>query len=377
VRILVHTLYFPPEVGGLESHVHFLCKGLVERGHTVRVVTSRSVPGVPTYEETGGIEVWRTWFPARNPAGWAAHSLASMGRTLALAKESDLFHAQAFSSVLPGALARARAGIPMVATLHTSHFLRRASRPLWRPFLSRMVKTPDYTLASSEEIARVAEALAPGLSVEAVTNGVDPGFFRRVPPTLPPSEVPRILVPRRLFEKNGVEYFIRSLPLILAEVEVEAVLVGDGPERQRLEELTRSLRLEDRVEFVGKVSHEEMPGLLSSGCLAVIPSLVEATSVAALEAMACELPVAASSVGGLPEIVDGSVGALFQPANPEELAQTVVKLLLDPHLAGKGAEARRRVVEQWSNERLVDRHLEIYEALLGGRAKEEWWPTEA
>jgi glycosyltransferase involved in cell wall biosynthesis len=93
--------------------------------------------------------------------------------------------------------------------------------------------------------------------------------------------------------------------------------------------------------------------------------------------MACELPVAASSVGGLPEIVDGSVGALFQPANPEELAQTVVKLLLDPHLAGKGAEARRRVVEQWSNERLVDRHLEIYEALLGGRAKEEWWPTEA
>jgi glycosyltransferase involved in cell wall biosynthesis len=109
-----------------------------------------------------------------------------------------------------------------------------------------------------------------------------------------------------------------------------------------------------------------MPGLLSSAEVAIFPSLMEATSVAALESMACELPVAASRVGGLPEIVDDDVGALFAPADPENLGAAVVRLLEDPDLATRGQRARRRVVERWSNERWVDRHLEIYGELTGG-----------
>jgi glycosyltransferase involved in cell wall biosynthesis len=164
-----------------------------------------------------------------------------------------------------------------------------------------------------------------------------------------------------------VEFFIRALPLILEDAEVDAILIGDGPERGRLESLSESLGVAKRVSFLGKRAHREMPGLLCSGSLAVIPSLVEATSVAALEAMACGLPVAASHVGGLPEIVDGSVGGLFAPGDPEDLARVVTSLLDDPRLAEKGAEARRRVQADWSNERLAERHLEIYEGLLQGR----------
>ena len=100
---------------------------------------------------------------------------------------------------------------------------------------------------------------------------------------------------------------------------VEAVIVGDGPERDNLETLAASLELGRRVEFLGARRHDEMPGLLSSAELAVFPSLIEATSVAALEAMACELPVAASNVGGLPEIVDSDVGGLFEAGNPTHL----------------------------------------------------------
>jgi glycosyltransferase involved in cell wall biosynthesis len=92
---------------------------------------------------------------------------------------------------------------------------------------------------------------------------------------------------------------------------------------------------------------------------------MEATSVAALEAMACELPVAASRVGGLPEIVDADVGALFEPADPGSLAGAVVTLLQDPALHERGRRARARVVERWSNDRLVERHLEIYRELTG------------
>jgi glycosyltransferase involved in cell wall biosynthesis len=112
-----------------------------------------------------------------------------------------------------------------------------------------------------------------------------------------------------------------------------------------------------------------MPGLLSSGDLAIFPSLMEATSVAALEAMSCGLPVAASRVGGLPEIVDERVGGLFEPANPKALADVVIGLIESGRLEELGRQGRRRVVDHWSNDRLAERHLEIYRSLLERRGR--------
>jgi glycosyltransferase involved in cell wall biosynthesis len=364
VRVLLHCVYFPPEVGGLESHVYYLARGLVEREHEVNVVTSRSLPHVPVYEEMDGIRVWRTWFPGRTPLGWVAHAFGSCGRTRSLARDAEVIHAQAFPSVVPCAWARRGSNTPLVATFHTSHFLTRARRAGWSRILGSLVRLPDYALASSEEIASVAEALSPGTTVEPLTNGVDTRFFRRVDGTMPVTERRRIVVPRRLFQKNGVEFMVRALPFVLEEVEVEVVFIGDGPERKRLEELAAELGVTSRVNFLGKRAHAEMPGLLSSAELAVIPSLMEATSVAALESMACGLPVAASRVGGLPQIVDDHVGALFEPGDPEGLATAVVGLLNREDLGELGRRARDRVQERWSNDRLVDRHLEIYAGLL-------------
>jgi glycosyltransferase involved in cell wall biosynthesis len=107
-----------------------------------------------------------------------------------------------------------------------------------------------------------------------------------------------------------------------------------------------------------------MPGILSSADAIVIPSLMEATSVAALEAMSCERPVAASDVGGLPEIVDRTTGTLFEPADPDSLAAAVVALLRRNDRAAMGRTARERVVRNWSLERLAKRHVEIYTGLL-------------
>jgi glycosyltransferase involved in cell wall biosynthesis len=367
--IVMHCVYFSPEVGGLESHVYHLCRALTRRGHRVDVVTSHSRPGLPAHERMDGIGVWRTVMPARNPLGWAAHAAGSVPRLGALARRADVVHAQAFQSVLPGMAVQRTLGIPLVATYHTSHFLKRAGSPFWRPVFRRMLQAADHNLAASVEIARVAEALAPGVRVEALTNGVDTDLFRPVPATLEPPPPPRrrIVVPRRLFEKNGVEYLVRALPLLARELDVEAVVVGDGPERERLETLRRELGLEDRLRFLGSRPHDAMPGLLASGELAVFPSLMEATSVAALECMACGVPVAASDVGGLPEIVDAEVGGLFRPADPHDLARVVAALLARADLPALGRRARERVVERWSNERLADRHLEIYRDVVGAR----------
>jgi glycosyltransferase involved in cell wall biosynthesis len=369
VNILMHCAYFPPEVGGLESHVYYLCRALAEAGHKVTMVTSLSQPGLPVREVMDGVEVRRSWMPSRNTVGWAAFGLASIPRMREAARTADVLHAQDIASVLPAMAAQGVRGAPLVTTYHTSHFLKRATSPFWSAAFRRFLEAADHNLAASGEIAAVGESLAPGVRVEPLTNGVETSFFRPVPASLPPPEGGRrrLVVPRRLFHKNGVEYFVRALPVIAAEVDVEAVLVGDGPERGKLETLAGELGVADRIRFLGKRAHAEMPGILCSAELAVFPSLMEATSVAALECMACGVPVAASDVGGLPEIVGDEVGGLFRPADPRDLARVVVALLQRSDLAARGAEARTRVVDRWSNARLAARHLEIYEDVIRRR----------
>ena len=221
MNILMHCVYFPPEVGGLESHVYYLCRSLVKSGHSVSVVTSRSLPEAPAHEVMEGIEVFRTWFPARNPAGWIAHALGSIPRTRRLAYRADVVHAQAFQSIPPCAWSMRGRDAAFVATLHTSHFLQRAEKPAWQGILRRTVRAPHYLFAASTQIADVAVGLAPQIRMEALTNGVETDLFRPVKPAIPGGARRRLIVPRRLFEKNGVEFFVRAMPLIAEQVDVE------------------------------------------------------------------------------------------------------------------------------------------------------------
>jgi glycosyltransferase involved in cell wall biosynthesis len=373
LRILQQCIYFPPEVGGLESHAFYLCRELVRMGHYVTMITSLSQPGLRARDCIDGVEIVRKWFPRkRSPAGWAAHTLATVPHFMRLARHADVLHAQTFASAIPGMRAKRKFGHPLVITLHTSHFLKLARKPAWRPVLRRIVKSADWLLAASGEIRDVALDLYPHPRAEALTNGVDTDMFLPRSQSVPAAGTgaggrARVIVPRRLFEKNGVEYFIRALPLIRRELDIDAVVVGDGPEREKLERLAGELNVRDMVTFMGSRPNHEMPALLANADVAVLPSLMEATSVAALEAMSCAVPVAASRVGGLPEIVDESVGALFEPADPQSLADTVIGLLRREDRAEAGRRARERVVQSWSVARLARRHEEIYETLLRER----------
>ncbi len=363
MKVLLQCPYYAPEVGGLESHVRDLSEGLARRSHKVTMLTSRSRPGLSAREEIAGVRVWRAWMPARTPTGWIAHVAATVPVHARLARDADILHAHTFASVLPALLNRSRHRRPLVVTLHTSHFLMRAEKTRWRPILRRLIRAADYLLATSEEIRDVALGIYPHPRAEAITNPVDTDRFS--PTDAPPdSGRLRIIVPRRLFPKNGVEYFVRAMPLIAQRLDAEAWVVGDGPERVRLTALAEELGVRDRIEFLGARPHDEMPELLRSAHLAVIPSLMEATSIAALEAMSSGLPVAASAVGGLPELIDDQVGALFQAGDPESMADTITTLLQRPGLRELGRIGRERVVAKWSLGRMLDRHEEIYRELL-------------
>jgi glycosyltransferase involved in cell wall biosynthesis len=233
--------------------------------------------------------------------------------------------------------------------------------------LRLLLQEADHVFAMSADLAELVERLAPVVPAESMTNAVDVSVFSRCSPCLQPAPGPRLVVPSRLQPVKGVEYFVRAMPEVAAALPgVEAVLVGDGPERKPLEELSARLGVAERIRFLGARPNAEMPAILSSATAAVIPSLMEATSIAALEAMACELPVAASRVGGLPEIVDESVGTLFGPGDPADLARRLVALLRRTDLGEVGRRGRDRVATRWSNDLLVERHLEVYRALRAG-----------
>ena len=371
MRILQQCIYFAPEYGGLESHVHDLTRGLAERGHDVRVVSSLSVPGSARRERLDGVDVVRTWFPGKHPAGWMAHTLASVPAYLPLAREADVLHAQTFASAPPGMLAKRLYGKPLVVSFHTSHFQRLAKKPHWRPGLRRIVASADWVITASRQLLDIVLDLHPHPRAESITNAVDTAVFR---PTAPRLEARpgrrRVLVPARLAEPKGVRWLIEALPLMRSELELDVMIVGEGPLRAELEGLARRLGVDDVVRFLGARPHAEMPGVYSSAEVICLPSLMEATSIAALEAMACERPVAASAVGGLLELVDEEVGTQVRPADPADLAARLTALLRRADLAEMGARARRRVEERWSLGRLVSRHEAIYDELLrerGGR----------
>ncbi len=364
MKIVMHCLYFPPEIGGLESHVFHLCKGLVETGCDVSIVTSFSQEGLLPEEEVEGIKIFRTWLPQKSAIGWATHAFCSMPCLIQLCKGADIVHGQSFQSVLPAYAAKTINEIPMVTSWHTSHFLKMATRPLWKPIFRSFLNSSHHNFTASIEIAEVAKRLAPDAIIEAIPNGVDTQLFKPNRSEKREDSPITLIVPRRLYEKNGVEFFIRAMPLIVQSLDVRALIVGDGPERAKLEELTLLLGMDSHVEFLGKREHSEMPLLLSSADLAIFPSLMEATSVAALEAMACGLPVVASNVGGLPELVQDDTGGLFRPRDSRSLAETVLSLVSTQNIVEMGTKARQRVTEQWSNQHLVNQHLDTYRSII-------------
>ena len=127
----------------------------------------------------------------------------------------------------------------------------------------------------------------------------------------------------------------------------------------------KELKISKIVRLLGSVPNEKMPGIIASADLIVIPSLMEATSIAALESMACGKAIAASRVGGLPEIVDENVGFLMEPGNPDDIAEKINAALKNVDLLKKkGEKARERVVKNWSANRLVKKHKKIFESII-------------
>ena len=313
MKILLRTEFYPPAVGGVASHVFALAHGLADRGHEVSVVAPRAECGQPRRLVSERLLVQTTPGLGESLPGAVGEMLLGTPTTVAAAGPAEVLHSQTVVAAPPLYLAACLRKKPHVITVHTARFLRLARSPVMRPILRLLFNSARHLFVVSPEIETAVRELVPGRSVTRLVNGVNTAIFS--PVTRHPRGTPLLVCPRRLVRRNGVLFLIRALPEVLRQVRVHIKIIGDGPERGRLEAEARRLGVDDAVRFAGVYPHDQIPRQLAKADVVVIPSLIETTSMAALEAMACGVPVAASRTGGLPEIVSDATGILFDPGN--------------------------------------------------------------
>ena len=157
---------------------------------------------------------------------------------------------------------------------------------------------------------------------------------------------------------------IKIFHAVVTKIPSKLILVGDGPDRSSCENLCRELQISDHVKFVGKQA--ELVELLSAADLFLMPSQSESFGLSALEAMACEVPVISSSVGGLPELVlHGETGYIAEIGDIDRMAKYAIDLLSNDVRHGLFAKAaRKRAIENFNIEKIVDLYERHYERIL-------------
>lgn len=185
--------------------------------------------------------------------------------------------------------------------------------------------------------------------------GVDTTIFYPTPKRN--KETITIGIIKTIDEKYGQIYLVKAFNILIKQLKslgfndtakkLRLEIVGDGPQRLAVQRLVAELRIEDCVTIYGQVSHSEVPNYLNKMDIACFPSTHESESygVAAVEASACGLPVVVSNIGGLPEVVeDGKTGFLCEPKNPNDLAEKLYELVINPELRQKMGKAGRDFV---------------------------------
>ena len=181
-------------------------------------------------------------------------------------------------------------------------------------------------------------------------------------------EPPASALVGRLAPQKGVRTLVEAARLLKTSG-VQVLLVGDGPQRSRLEQEIRRLAVGDVVHLFGFVPHERVPAVLTHADLLVLPSLYEELGTILLEAMWVGLPIVASRTGGIPDIIDdGVTGVLVEPGDPEVLARAIDRLLADSDLARRLGEAARGRARDYDWGVLAERVLAIYQEVLAGRS---------
>lgn len=382
-----------PTTGGSGIIATEIGRALSQRGHHVHFIC---------YERPGRLDPPRdriTFHRVPVPDYPLPHldayvlALASQLAAVGLAESLDLWHLHyaiphATSGYLAAQLLRESGRRPprIITTLHGTDVTQVGSDPALLPIHRFALRHSDGLTVPSEYLRQAVYSdlgLPPEVPIEVIANFVDseqyrpaePGQHRwsqlaqlldlKIAPEAGTQRAPRILIHSSNFRPlKRVDDVLRVFAGVQKELPAILLLVGDGPERPRIEALSRELGLTDRVFFLG-LQRDFLAALRHSEVF-LLPSTTEGFGLSALEALSCGIPVVGSRVGGIPEVVrDGHTGLLCPAGDVAAMTAAVLQLLTDPVRHEQMSQAARASVEaHWQKAPMISRYEDYYRRIL-------------
>jgi glycosyltransferase involved in cell wall biosynthesis len=381
-RLCIVTHTFLPHIGGIEKVVNEQSKRLIKRNFKPMVVTNRI--GTPKTYTVDGVSVecyesLNTGFRLGIP--YSIPTPTSLGTFLRNVNASDIVHAHGhpyLTSLIAAKLAK-RYDKPFVLTQHNT-FIQYDS------MFDNVERLNDLsvgkeTLKGADRIIAVSNATkeyvlslgAKPEKIKVIHNGVDVNHFRILPGKreemrakfgIPKNAAVAITV-RRLVYKNGIDTLIESANFAIKKnPNLFFLVVGKGPDQNGVQARIQELGIEENFRLAGFVSDQDLPYCYNAADFFVLPSKSgEGLPLVALEAMACGLPVVATDVGGIREILMEGHGELVPANQPEPMARAILEYSYADLSVGI-LELRAAVEEKFSWERNVEALVGIYEELI-------------
>ena len=332
-----------PTFGGSGVVATELGLGLADKGHNVHFITYKRPVRLTTFHANVYFhEVTSMEYPLFEFAPYET-SLASKLFDIVRFEKFDILHVHyaiphAAVAYMTKQILRSKGIlIPIVTTLHGTDITLVGADNSFAPVVEFTINESDGVTSVSEQLKKeTLENFNITKDIKVIFNFIDFSRFRKTnkdhfrKAIAPDGE--KILVHISNFRKvKRVEDVIGIFAIVSKQVKCKLLLIGDGPERKAMEDLCRNLHLCDEIRFLGK--QEAVEELLAISDLFILPSENESFGLAALEAMACEVPVISSNAGGLPEVnIDGVTGYMCNVGDVEGMATRCLDLLQDEDL---------------------------------------------
>lgn len=358
---ILHVLA-PADVGGLETVVRTLATGHSVLGHSVEIAAVLDVATNPFVQEArdAGLRVHvidshpRSFLPERRAV-----------RSLLAQRHVDVLHSHGYrSDVLDIGVARG-AGVPSVTTLHGFSATDRKAR-FYEWLQIRAARRASAIVAVSTNVAsRVIAAGARPENVHLIRNAIG------VAPIQVNAEAARQRLGLthglhlgwigRLSSEKGPDVMLEAMQY-LSDVNVTLSFIGDGPDRQALADRSQELGVTARIRFHGRVPNAAE--LLPAFDIVALSSRTEGTPMVVLEAMACTVPIVATRVGGIPDMLSGTEALLVDPGNPEALA-AAIRAALDDRSASiqRAQRAHARLLSQFDTSAWLAQYEALYRSI--------------
>jgi glycosyltransferase involved in cell wall biosynthesis len=388
MKVLIATDTYYPDVNGAAYFTYRLANILAKRGHNVFVICpSRSFKN--TVSSDNGVTVYgicsiSIGFVVSHDFRISPLFISRIIRPVVREISPDIIHIQNHFLIGRRAVGVAKKlGIPVVGTNHFTpenlvHFLHLpeiAERELlkfaWRD-CARIFGQLDFVTTPTKTAAALLKNAGFDKDVMPVSCGIDLERFKPTNDGLYLKEIfaipidkPVLLYVGRLDKEKRIDSILRALTDILRVTGVHFVVAGIGQEKQRLEELTEKLGIQNAVTFTGFVPDKDLQNIYRIADLFVIAGIAELQSIATMEAMASGLPVVAVNAMALPELVhDGENGYLFSDGDSQMIAEKVIAILTNQPMRAQMSKKSLELIKDHDINKIVEKYESIYDEII-------------